>query len=104
MRRACLAAVSAAIALSAWAGPAPAFSKQDLLLPMDDGAALSATLYVPDGAALAGGRPAVILMHGLAGERSSMNTLAGAMGLIGEQYVVLTFDARRASRRPRERR
>jgi predicted acyl esterase len=93
VRRACLAAV-AAIALLAWAGPAAAFSKQDLLLPMDDGAALSATLYVPDGAAPAGGRPAVILMHGLAGERSSMNTLASAMGLIGEQYVVLTFDAR----------
>jgi predicted acyl esterase len=94
VRRACLAAVAAATVLLAWAGPAGAFSKQDLLLPMDDGAALAATLYLPDGAAPAGGWPAVILMHGLAQERSSMNTLAQAMGLVGEQYAVLTFDAR----------
>jgi predicted acyl esterase len=94
VRRACLAAVAAAIALAAWAGPAAAFSREDLLLPMDDGAALAATLYLLDGPAPAGGWPGVILMHGLAGERSSMNTLAQAMGLVGEQYAVLTFDAR----------
>ena len=61
---------------------------------MDDGAALAATLYLPDGTAPAGGWPAVILMHGLAGDRASMNTLAQAMGLVGEDYAVLTFDAR----------
>ena len=94
MRRACLAAAAAAIAMFAWAGPASAFSKQDLLLPMDDGASLAASLYLPDGTAPAGGWPAVILMHGLAGDRASMNTLAQSMGLVGEDYAVLTFDAR----------
>jgi predicted acyl esterase len=86
--------MAAAFAVLAFAGPAAAFSKQDLLLPMDDGAVLSATLYLPDAPAPPGGWPAVVLMHGLAGDRSSTNTVAQAMGLAGEQYAVLTFDAR----------
>ena len=94
MRRACLAAAAAALAVLASAGPASAFAKQDLLLPMDDGAVLAATLYLPDGPAPTGGWPGVVLMHGLAADRSSMNTLAQSMGLVGEQYAVLTFDAR----------
>jgi fermentation-respiration switch protein FrsA (DUF1100 family) len=94
VRRACLAALAAAFAVLALAGPAAAFSKQDLLLPMDDGAILSATLYLPDAPAPAGGWPAVVLMHGLAGDRSSTNTIAEGMGLAGEQYAALTFDAR----------
>jgi predicted acyl esterase len=94
VRRAFLAAVASACAVLAAAGPAAAFSKQDLFLPMDDGAVLSASLYLPDGAAPAGGWPAVVLMHGLGGDRSSMNTLAESMGLAGEQYAALTFDAR----------
>jgi predicted acyl esterase len=33
-------------------------------------------------------------MHGLGLDRSSMSALAQSMGLVGENYVVLTFDAR----------
>ena len=54
-----------------------------------DGTPLAATLYVPGGASPPGGRPAVVYLHGLAGERSSMVALARAMGVIGDDYVVL---------------
>jgi pimeloyl-ACP methyl ester carboxylesterase len=81
------------VALAA-AGPASAWSKQDLAIPMDDGVALAATLYLPDGAAPAGGRPALVFLHGLNSDRSSTNGLAESYGFVGEDYAVLTFDAR----------
>jgi len=96
VRKAWTAAVAAALALVLVGGasPAPTFTSQDLTIRMDDGVSIAATLFEPTGTAPSAGWPAVILMHGLGGDRSSMNALAGAMGLVGDQYAVLTFDAR----------
>src|SRR5262245_7415030 len=81
-------------ALVAVSPAATAASTQDVTIVANDGTPLAATLYVPDGPAPAGGWPAVVFMHGLSGERSGMVTLARAMGVIGEDYVVLAYDAR----------
>ena len=89
-----LAAAAAALGLLGSAWPATAATRQDVALPMDDGVTIAATLHLPAGPPPAGGWPAVVLMHGLGGERSSMSALAEQMGLVGEQYAVLTFDAR----------
>ena len=78
----------------ATAAPASAFSKQDVTITMSDGAPIVATLTLPDAAAPSGGFPAVILLHGLGGDRSSAEAVAQTMGLFGEDYAVLTFDAR----------
>ncbi len=59
-----------------------------------DGTRLAATLTVPDGAAPTAGWPAVIFLHGLGGERADMVKVAEQMGVIGEHYVVLAYDAR----------
>jgi predicted acyl esterase len=78
----------------AWPGVASAWTKQDVSIPASDGLPLAATLYVPSGAAPAGGWPAIMLFHGLGGDRQGMNTLAEQYFLPGDQYAVLTFDAR----------
>ena len=85
---------SAALAFFAISGSASAFTQQEPVVTSFDGTKLATTLYVPDGAAPAGGWPAVVLFHGLGGNRAEMGTIAASMGLIGEQYVVLTVDAR----------
>jgi predicted acyl esterase len=86
---------AAVFVLLVWPSPATAVTREELLLPMDDGVTIAATLAVPSAAPPpATGWPAVVLMHGLGGERSSMTTLAERMGLVGEEFVVLTFDAR----------
>jgi pimeloyl-ACP methyl ester carboxylesterase len=93
--KAFLAALAAALVLVGGASHAsPTFSQQDLTIAMDDGVTIAATLYEPTASPPVGGWPAVVLMHGLGGDRSSMNALAQAMGLVGERYAVLTFDAR----------
>ena len=69
-------------------------SKQNVSIPMDDGVSISATLYLPDVAAPAGGWPAIVFLHGLAGNKEQMNALVEAYGFVGQSYVVLTFDAR----------
>jgi ABC-2 type transport system ATP-binding protein len=78
----------------AWPGVAHAWSKQDLTVAASDGLPLAASLYVPDGAAPAGGWPAIVMLHGLGGDRLSMNLLAEQTFLPGDQYAVLTLDAR----------
>lgn len=67
---------------------------------MSDGARIAATYYVPDGAPPAGGRPAVMLLHGLGGSRTapgplgmSLNSVAETQ-LVPQGYAALTFDAR----------
>ena len=62
-----LTALAAALVLVAGEAPAAAFAKQDVLIPMDDGVSIAATLYVPDGAPPAGGWPALVFLHGLSG-------------------------------------
>ncbi len=61
---------------------------------MDDGVSIAATLYVPDGAAPAGGWPALVFLHGLSGNRQQMNALVEGYGFTGQGFAVLTFDAR----------
>lgn len=88
------AALAAAAAAAVLAGPAAAFSQRDVTIASPDGTPLAATLFLPDGAPPAGGRPAVVFMHGLGGDRAGMSALAQSMGMVGEQYAVLTVDAR----------
>jgi X-Pro dipeptidyl-peptidase (S15 family) len=76
------------------ASPATGASRQDVTIEADDGVPLAATLFEPSGKPPSGGWPAVVFMSGLGVDRSSMGLLAGAMGLVGEQYAVLTFDPR----------
>ncbi|HMB19039.1 MAG TPA: CocE/NonD family hydrolase [Gaiellaceae bacterium] len=85
-----LAAVTAALAIAA---PAEAFTRTEHTLTMGDGVSLAATLYRPDGAAPAGGWPAVLLLHGIGENRTSMNVIAEQF-FAPQGYVVLTVDAR----------
>ena len=71
---------------------------------MDDGVSIAATLYVPDGAPPAGGWPAIVFLHGLAGNRQQMNALVEGYGFTGGSYAILTFDARGTWRVRRARR
>jgi len=89
-----IAVGSTALAFFAISGSASAFTQQEPVVTSFDGTKLATTLYVPDGAAPVGGWPAIVLFHGLGGNRAGMGAIASAMGLIGEQYVVLTVDAR----------
>jgi pimeloyl-ACP methyl ester carboxylesterase len=81
--------------------PATAFSKTDLTIRMSDAVDIAATYYVPDGAPSAGGRPAVIMLHGLGESRThgdnavgvSLNDMAETY-VVPQGYAVLTFDAR----------
>jgi predicted acyl esterase len=92
--KAWLVGLGAALVLQVGEAPASTFAKQDLLLPMDDGVSIAATLYLPDETPPAGGWPAIVFLHGLAGSRADMNTLAEASGFAGGSYAILTFDAR----------
>ena len=89
-----LAALAAALALAGGEATGAPAAKQDLTISMDDGVVIAATLYLPDGAPPAGGWPAIVFLHGLAGNRQSMNELVEAHGFAGQSYAVLTFDAR----------
>ena len=81
-----------AIVALAVASPAQAFSKEDGLQTMDDGVPIAFTRYTPDGAAPAGGRPGVLVLHGLAGNRGSVDAVASSFANAG--YSVLAYDAR----------
>ncbi len=59
---------------------------------MDDGVPIAFTRYTPDGAAPAAGRPGVIVLHGLAGNRGSVDAISSAFANAG--YSVLAYDAR----------
>ena len=94
MVKACLATLAAIIALVAGDARGAVAAKQDLSLPMDDGVQLAATLYLPDGTPPAGGWPALVVLHGLAGNRQQMNALVEGYGVTGPGYAIVTFDAR----------
>jgi predicted acyl esterase len=63
------------------------------MLPMGDGVSLATTFYAPDGSAPPGGWPAILLLHGLGGNRVSMNEIAQQF-FAPQGYAVLTVDAR----------
>jgi fermentation-respiration switch protein FrsA (DUF1100 family) len=86
--------LAAALVLFVGDATGSASSKQDVSIPMDDGASIAATLYLPDDAPPAGGWPALVFLHGLSGNKEQMNALAEAYRFVGQSYVVLTFDAR----------
>ena len=89
-----LAALAGALALLVGNAAGSPAAKQDVSILMDDGVAIAATLYVPDGAPPAGGWPAIVFLHGLSGNRQQMNTLVESYGFTGGSYAILTFDAR----------
>ena len=89
-----LAGIAVAVTLLVGEASGATFAKQDVLIPMDNGVSIAATLYLPDGSPPAGGWPGIVFLHGLAGDRTSMNALAESTGFVGQDYVVLTFDAR----------
>ncbi|MHB1243153.1 MAG: hypothetical protein ACYC1P_07125, partial [Gaiellaceae bacterium] len=72
MLRRLLLVVITALALASPASAA-GFSKQDGTQAMDDGVQIAFTRYTPDGAAPAGGWPGVMVLHGLAGNRGSVD-------------------------------
>ena len=80
------------LAALASAAPASAFTKEDGVQTMDDGVPIAFTRYTPDGAAPASGRPGVIVLHGLAGNRGSVDAISSAFANAG--YSVLAYDAR----------
>ncbi len=98
MVKASIAAVLVALSLplpgSASPAATTAFVKQDVTIVMDDGVKIVGTLYEPTATPPPQGWPALVFMHALAGNRQQMNALVEASGFAGEDYVVLTFDAR----------
>jgi len=89
-----LAALAAVLVLLVGEAPASPLARQDVVIPMDDGTPIAATLHLPDSAAPAGGWPAIVVLHGLPGDRQQMNALVALTGLVDQGYAVLTFDSR----------
>jgi predicted acyl esterase len=92
--KAWLVGLVAALVLLVGESPAQALARQDVVISMDDGVPIAATLHLPDGAPPAGGWPGIVLLHGLPGNRSQMNDLVAVTGLSAQGYAVLTYDAR----------
>jgi fermentation-respiration switch protein FrsA (DUF1100 family) len=91
-RLALLAAALFALA-AAPDGLAAGFTKTDLVLAMNDGTPIAATLYVPAETAPATGWPGIVMFHGLGGTRADMNLIAET-SFANQGYAVLTFDTR----------
>jgi predicted acyl esterase len=89
-----LAGIAAALVLHAGEATGSGLARQELSIPMDDGVSIAATLYLPDGAPPANGWPAIVFMHRFGSNRESMNVVATSFGFAGQEYAVLTFDAR----------
>ncbi|HEY6835828.1 MAG TPA: CocE/NonD family hydrolase [Gaiellaceae bacterium] len=87
-RRVIVSLFACLVALAA-AGRASAFTRQDLMLHMDDGVDLAATLYRPTQAQQPS--PAVVMFHGLGATRQQVDPIAQRFA---NNFVVLTFDAR----------
>src|SRR5436190_5190372 len=78
----------------AWPGLAnAAWTKSDQIVTASDGTRLATSLYVPVGAPPAGGRPAIVMFHGIGGTRASMDAIA-EQTFANEGFVVLTSDHR----------
>ena len=89
-RRVVALTCASVIALIA-SGRASAFTRQDLMLHMDDGVDLAATLYEPSGAPPPQGFPAIVMLHGIGGTRQELDPIAQQWA---QTFAVLTFDAR----------
>jgi esterase/lipase len=75
-----------------WAAPAQAFTKQTGTRTMSDGTSIAYDVYKPNGSAPAGGRPGVVLLHGLGGSKDDMVPLAEILAAHG--YAALAYSAR----------
>src|SRR5213593_4841510 len=92
-RLALLAVLAAALAAGAASALAKTpFTTQAGTQAMDDGVQIAWTLREPEGAAPAGGWPAVIVLHGLAGTKETVSAIAEFFA--SEGYAVLAYDAR----------
>jgi esterase/lipase len=80
------------VAALLWAAPAQAFSKQTGTQTMKDGTSIAYDLYVPDGAAPAGGWPGVMALHGLGGTKDDMAPIAAVF--VSHGYAVLAYSDR----------
>ena len=80
------------LAALAFAAPASAFSKEEGVETMEDGVVIALTRYTPDGTAPAGGWPGIVVLHGLAGTRASVDQISSQFASAG--YAVLAYDAR----------
>jgi predicted acyl esterase len=94
VRKVWFVAIAAALVLVSGEATGSTAARQDVSIRMDDGVSIAATLYLPDGAPPAGGWPAIVFLHGLAGNRQQMNALVEGYGFTGGSYAILTFDAR----------
>jgi predicted acyl esterase len=88
------AAFAAMLVLAVGEASGSTASTQDVLIPMDDGVPIAATLHLPDGSPPAAGWPAIVFLHVLSGTRQQTNEIAASFGFVGQSYAVLTFDAR----------
>ena len=71
-----LRALVVAVAALAFAAPASAFSKRTACRRWTTASRSAFTRYTPDGAAPAAGRPGVLVLHGLAGNRGTVDAVA----------------------------
>ena len=78
-----LAALAGALAFLVGDASGSPAAKLDVSIPMDDGVSIAATLYLPNGSPPAGGWPAIVFLHGLAGNRQQMNALVEGYGFTG---------------------
>ena len=81
-----------AIAALASASPASALTTFEETLTMDDDVKLAATHYVPDTPAPFGGRPGIVVLHGLGDNRGRVELVSKALAEAG--HHVLAYDAR----------
>lgn len=100
MRRATAVIASLCATLAVADARAGTYTSQDVTIPMSDGVQIAATLFTPQETPPSGGRPAVMLLHGIGQTRSSIDGMTGTSGnamageLASEGYVALAFDAR----------
>jgi len=91
---ACVLAVALVAAIAAATTEAAGASvRLEVTVTAPDGTPIAATLVLPDGEPPAGGWPAIVFLHGLAGTRAQGLAIADAMA-VGPRYAVLAFDAR----------
>ena len=94
MTRLVIAAAAVLAAALLAAAPSPAHTPTEVTILAPDGTQLAATLLLPGGSPPPGGWPAVVYLHGLAGNRASMIEVARSMGVLDDDYAVLAYDAR----------
>lgn len=94
MLKASLAGLAILLVLAVGDARASTFAKQDVVIPMDDGVSIAASLYLPEASPPADGWPAIVLLHGFGGSRLELNAFVESYGAALQTYALLTIDAR----------